>query len=127
MNTALELTSNEFGVDLIEFTVSGVPHGNYFAHHWYIGYDGNTLDAETVKQAIDKHLKILNDDYRVERSAALRDVIVDLIPNDIFIEWMKKNGKFGAQTKFPRVLKNEKLLDWKQFVKQSLTTNSQIS
>jgi len=127
MNTALELTSNEFGVDLIEFTVSGVPHGNYFAHHWYIGYDGNALDADTVKQAIDKHLKVLNDDYRVERSAALRDVIVDLIPNDIFIEWMKKNGKFGAQTKFPRVLKNEKLLDWKQFVKQSLTTNSQIS
>jgi hypothetical protein len=29
---------------------------------------------------------------------------------------MKKNGKIGAQTKFPRVLKNEKYDDWKSFV-----------
>ena len=117
MNRALELTSNDFGVDLIEFTVSGIPHVNgYFAHHWYVGYDGNILDAETVKNSLDTHLKVLNDDYRVERSAALKDIYVDLIPNNVFIEWMRKNGKFSAQTKFPRVMKNEKLEDWKQFV-----------
>lgn len=117
MNHALELTSNDLGVDLIEFTVSGVPHANgYFAHHWYIGYDGNVLDAEKVKTTLDNHLKVLNDDYRVERTAALRDIYVDLIPNNVFISWMKKNGKIGAQTKFPRVLKNEKYDDWKSFV-----------
>ncbi|MFM9944614.1 MAG: GH3 auxin-responsive promoter family protein [Bacteroidia bacterium] len=119
MNKALELTSNDFGVDLIEFTVSGVPHPDgYFAHHWYIGYDGNSLEPETVKNAVDKHLKILNDDYRVERTAALRDIYVDLIPNDIFIKWMEKTGHLGAQNKFPRVMKNEKLEDWKNFVSQ---------
>lgn len=120
MNRALELTSNDVGVELIEFTVTGVPHPNgFFGHHWYIGYDGDSLDPEKVKQSLDHHLKILNDDYRVERSAALKDIFVDLIPNDVFIEWMKKHGKLGSQNKFPRVLKNEKLDDWKQFVEHS--------
>lgn len=50
MNRALELTSDDLGVSLIEFTVTGIPHPDgYFAHQWYIGYDGNSLDAEVVK------------------------------------------------------------------------------
>lgn len=119
MNRALELTSNDFGVDLIEFTVTGIPHPDgYFAHHWYVGYDGTNLDGEEIKNSIDNHLKILNDDYRIERTAALRDIYVDLIPNAVFIEWMRKNGKLGAQNKFPRVMKNEKLEDWKHFVEK---------
>ncbi len=120
MNRALELTSDDLGVSLIEFTVTGIPHPDgYFAHQWYIGYDGNSLDAEVVKNTIDSHLKILNDDYRIERTAALRDIYVDLIPNDLFIAWMEKTGHFNAQTKFPRVLKNEKLADWKAFISQT--------
>ena len=127
MNKALELTSNEFGVDLQEFTVSGVPHvDGYFAHHWYIGYDGSSLDSGAIKQSIDNHLKVLNDDYRVERTAALRDIFVDLIPNDLFIEWMRKHGKLGAQNKFPRVMKNEKLEDWKEFVTQSMAKSRSL-
>jgi len=120
MNRALELTGSELGLDLIEFTVSGIPHTNgLFAHQWYIGYDGNSLDSELVKTKIDNHLKALNDDYRVERTAALKDIYVELIPNDIFIDWMKKSGHLSAQTKFPRVMKNEKLEEWKKFVKQA--------
>jgi len=117
MNRALELTSNELGVDLIEFTVSGVPNSEgYFAHHWFVGYDGEALNPDEVKRKIDDHLKVLNDDYRVERTAALKAIYLDLIPNDVFIQWMNKQGKLGAQNKFPRVMKNEKLEDWKQFV-----------
>ena len=120
MNRALELTSDDLGVSLIEFTVTGIPHPDgYFAHQWYIGYDGNSLEAEVVKNTIDSHLKILNDDYRTERTAALRDIYVNLIPNDLFIAWMEKTGHFNAQTKFPRVLKNEKLADWKAFISQT--------
>ncbi len=123
MNHALELTNQELGSDLIEFTVSGIPHPDgYFAHHWYIGYDGNALDSLAVKNTLDKHLKMLNDDYRVERSAALRDIFVDLVPNHLFIAWMEKNGHLGAQNKFPRVMKNEKLADWKSFVGQNSTS-----
>lgn len=117
MNDALELASNELGENLIEYTVSGMPHNDgFFAHQWYIGYDGDTLNPETVKNLIDKNLKKLNDDYRVERTAALKDIFVELIPNSFFIEWMKNYGKIGAQTKFPRVLNELKLESWKNFL-----------
>ncbi len=119
MNRAIELTSNDLSVIFSEYTVAGIPHqSGYFAHQWYIGYDGHALDSEQVKQKLDFHLKQLNDDYRIERTAALRDIYVQLIPNNLFIEWMEKNGKFNAQTKFPRVLKNEKLEDWTNFMAQ---------
>lgn len=122
MNRGLELTGGDLGVDLIEFTVTGIPHPDgYFAHQWYIGYDGNTLDPAVVKNTLDAHLKVLNDDYKVERTAALRDIYVELIPNHLFLDWMKKEGKMGAQNKFPRVMKNEKLEDWKQFVITNLS------
>jgi hypothetical protein len=35
---------------------------------------------------------------------------------------MEKNGHLGAQNKFPRVMKNEKLADWKSFVGQNSTS-----
>jgi hypothetical protein len=117
MNQALQLTSNELGVELIEYTVSGIPHPDgYFAHHWYIGYDGNILEKNLVKNTLDKHLKILNDDYRLERTAALKDIYVDLIPNHLFINWMEEVGSFNAQSKFPRVMKGDKLTSWKHFI-----------
>ncbi len=119
MNRAIELTSDELMVNFSEYTVTGIPHqSGYFAHQWYIGYDGNALDHESVKEKLDFHLKQLNDDYRIERTAALRDIYVQLIPNTLFIDWMGKNGNFNAQTKFPRVLKKEKLEDWTSFVAQ---------
>ena len=125
MNDALELTSNELGENLIEYTVTGIPHSErYFAHYWYIGYDGNTLNPEIVKQILDKNLKKLNDDYRVERTAALKEIFVELVPNNFFIEWMKNYGKIGAQTKFPRVLNEQKLDSWKKFIKSQSSKNT---
>ncbi|MCB9252204.1 MAG: GH3 auxin-responsive promoter family protein [Flavobacteriales bacterium] len=120
MNKGLELTGDELGVQLIEYTVAGIPHKDgLFAHQWYIGYDAHNLDPELVKTTLDKHLKVLNDDYRVERSAALKDIYVELIPNETFISWLKSQGKFGSQNKFPRVLKNEKLESWKNHLQTS--------
>jgi hypothetical protein len=44
---------------------------------------------------------VLNDDYRVERSAALKDVEVTVLPTEVFYQWMRKKGKEGGQNKFP--------------------------
>ena len=61
----------------------------------------------------------LNDDYKVERSAALKDVKVELIPNNLFYGWMRSKGKEGGQNKFPRVLNKEQLTDWLKFLKEN--------
>jgi hypothetical protein len=115
MNKAIEMVSDEMNIRINEFTVSGIKHGSMFAHKWYIGSD-DVFDKEELKNNIDNKLKILNDDYRVERTSALKEVIVEVIPHRIFISWLEKKGKVGSQYKFPRVLKNHIQEEWIQFV-----------
>jgi len=58
----------------------------------------------------------LNDDYKVERSSALSEVKLRVIPTSTFYQWMESNGKIGSQNKFPRVLKKQKAQHWKEFL-----------
>lgn len=117
MTKAIELVSNDFNITIPEFTVAGIPFGNLFAHHWFVGAD-EQVDPKKLKEKIDEHLKVLNDDYAVERSAALKEVIVDVLPVRTFYDYMESKGKVGGQNKFPRVMKNAQLADWKSFLQQ---------
>jgi hypothetical protein len=118
MNKAIELVSNDFNITIPEFTVAGIPHESLFAHHWFIGTDGK-VDSKALKEKIDQHLKELNDDYAVERSAALKEIYVDVLPLRTFYDWMESKGKVGGQNKFPRVMKNAQLDDWKNFLQRN--------
>jgi hypothetical protein len=122
MNKAIELVSNELNIAVKEFTVAGIPHGSLFAHHWYVGTD-DKVDKKVLKERIDAQLKILNDDYAVERSAALQEVHVDVLPVKTFYDWMESKGKVGGQNKFPRVIKNVQLEDWKSFLENRANGN----
>jgi hypothetical protein len=115
MNKAIELVSNEMNIDIKEFTVAGIPYGSLFAHHWYVGTD-DKVDKLLLKERLDYHLKVLNDDYAVERSAALKEVFVDAYPVKKFYSWMESKGKVGGQNKFPRVMKSAQLEDWTKFL-----------
>ena len=117
MNKAIELVSNELNLDIKEFTVAGVPYQNLFAHHWYVGTD-DKVDKKVLKERIDFHLKELNDDYAVERSAALKEVFVDALPLHKFYDWMESKGKVGGQNKFPRVMKAAQHEEWKKYISQ---------
>jgi hypothetical protein len=117
MTKAVELVSNDFNITIPEFTVAGIPFGNLFAHHWFVGAD-EKVDPKKLKEKIDEHLKVLNDDYAVERSAALKEVIVEVLPVKTFYDYMESKGKVGGQNKFPRVMKNAQLADWKSFLQQ---------
>jgi len=115
MNKAIELVANDLNINIKEFTVAGIPHGTLFAHHWFIGTD-DKVDKKIVRDKLDAHLKILNDDYAVERSAALKDVSVDVLPVTVFYDWMEFKGKVGGQNKFPRVMKRAQLDEWQSFL-----------
>lgn len=116
MNKAIELVADDLNIAIQEFTVAGIPHDSLFAHHWFIGTDDNP-DPKVVREKLDYHLKVLNDDYAVERSAALKDVYVDVLPVNTFYKWMESKGKVGGQNKFPRVMKKTQLEDWQSFLK----------
>lgn len=121
MNKAIELVSDELNIDVKEFTVAGVPHGTLFAHHWFIGTN-DEVDVRELRDKLDHRLKELNDDYAVERSAALKEVKVDVFPVKVFYEWMESKGKAGGQNKFPRVLKKAQLDEWMNFLEANKTS-----
>lgn len=98
-----------------EFTVAGEPYKNFFAHHWFIACS-DRVDAQLLKTTIDTALKELNDDYAVERKSALKEILVTVLPEQTFMQFMESKGKVGGQHKFPRVLKGQMLEDWKKFI-----------
>jgi hypothetical protein len=115
MNKAVELVAEELNTSFTEFTVLGIPEGNLFAHHWFLGTEDD-LDTGILKTMIDGKLEELNDDYGVERKHALKEVYVSVLPPAKFYDWMRAQGKEGGQNKFPRVLKGEKASSWLQFI-----------
>ncbi|NCX96269.1 MAG: GH3 auxin-responsive promoter [Chitinophagia bacterium] len=125
MNKALQITANKLGASLREYTVVGFAEENRFAHRWYIGTDDNNVDAESIKQLLDKTLCTLNDDYQVERTSALKDIYVELIPGNTFMDYLKEQGKYGAMNKFPRVLRGKQAEDWESYVKSKIYVNAQ--
>jgi hypothetical protein len=117
MSKAISLTANELKITINEFIVAGIPHGTLFAHHWYIG-SNIYIEPEALRTKIDEHLKEINDDYRVERASALKDVIVTVLPDGAFIEFLASKGKLGSANKFPRVMKGKQLEEWQAFIKK---------
>jgi hypothetical protein len=117
MTRAVEKVSEQLNISIPEFTVAGIRHDGLFAHHWYLGSD-DKANAEQVRVLLDETLKELNDDYAVERKAALKEVFVDVLPLDVFYGFMKSQGKEGGQNKFPRVLKDKQLENWHSFLQQ---------
>jgi hypothetical protein len=72
-----------------------------------------------VANKIDATLRMLNDDYDVERKHALKAVRVNILPEKTFMDFMEQKGKVGGQHKFPRVLKGAMLEEWTAFLKKN--------
>ncbi|XOV91112.1 MAG: GH3 auxin-responsive promoter family protein [Bacteroidota bacterium] len=125
MSKAVELVSKDLNLDIREFTVIGESHASLFAHSWFIGTD-DPVDKAVFKEKLDTYLKELNDDYAVERSHALKELNINILPSHLFYDWMKDQGREGGQNKFPRVLKKEKAHLWREFL-QKQQVNDPIS
>jgi hypothetical protein len=116
MNQAVLLAAEEFEVSVPEFCVAGEIDDKVFRHKWFIGCD-LPLDSELFKEKLDAALKQLNDDYAVERRSALKEMLLEVLPVDLFYDFMRSMGKEGGQNKFPRVMKKEQLELWENFIK----------
>ena len=119
MNKAIHLVEKELNIQIKEFTVTGFSQSTEFHHKWYIGSHTH-LPEEVIKSALDEKLKELNDDYRVERTYALKHIDLMVVPPDYFYDWMKLIGKEGGQNKFPRVLKGKRFKQWESFLDNQL-------
>lgn len=115
MNQAIEEANNHFNISIPEYTVTGFPYKNYFAHKWYIATDDN-VDPCGLLTFIDDTLKKINDDYATERTSALTDIFIEILPEEKFLKFMELRGKLGSQNKFPRVMKGNMLESWDKFL-----------
>jgi hypothetical protein len=115
MNRAIQVAAEKLNISIPEFTVTGVPSGSFFAHHWYVATN-DLVDPGELGKLIDDTLKELNDDYAVERKAALKEVKLDVLSEKRFLDFMQSQGKVGGQHKFPRVLKGTMLEKWQAFL-----------
>jgi hypothetical protein len=118
MNKAVETVSNAFNISIPEYTVTGVPHGNFFGHKWYIACN-DTINENELATAIDQFLCTINDDYATERKSALQDVSVTVLKEEVLMKFMESQGKLGGQHKFPRVLKGKQLDAFETFIRNT--------
>lgn len=115
LSRAVEMLENELNIEVREFTVAGIKHNGLFAHKWFLACD-DKINPELAMNKLDGYLKTLNDDYRVERIEAIKEVFIDVLPSKVFSNWMKMKGKEGGANKFPRVLKNSLYNEWEDYV-----------
>lgn len=115
MSHAIVYVSDAMNFICKEFTVYAEKQGDSYVHVWNIGCDV-PMDEVKLAKLLDDKLRELNDDYDTERKFALGNVVVNLMPNDVFYEFLSKRGKTGGQVKFPRVMNGELLQQWKEMI-----------
>lgn len=116
MTQAITRVAEQTGLHFPEFGVAGIPHEGKFAHHWYVACNETGADPAKLQELLDAELKVLNDDYGVERQHGLPYMFVTVLPGQVFLDYLASLGKAGGQSKFPRVLKGKVLESWRGFL-----------
>jgi len=114
MNFAIEKAQEIFDIQIPEFTVAALRHGEYFKHKWYVSCD-KSIDKQLLIKKLDEALCEANDDYRTERQHFL-DVDIEILSNAAFYAWLEKEGRSFGQSKFPRVMKSSQIQEWENFI-----------
>lgn len=115
MNRVIQEANDAFNINIKEYTVAGTPCANFFAHKWYIG-SNDKIDKNKLGAFIDNRLKEINDDYATERTSALKEVNIEILHEQDFLNFMKLKGKLGSQHKFPRVMKGKLFEEWNNYL-----------
>ncbi len=116
MIKAMKQLEKEYGADIPEFMVSAVRKGEDYIHSWYLGCMEKPGAAEKeIARRLDEILKEENKNYKVARSKALKDVMVNLVSAQLFYDWTEAMEKKGGQTKVPKVMKEEQFAEWEEF------------
>lgn len=120
MNKAIQQLEKDYNIAIPEYTVAAIRPYDEYIHHWYLGVDGDfsMLNSEEVAAKLDSYLQEANKNYAVARSKALHGVKVSIVPLDVFFKWNESEKTKGGQVKMPKVMKEEKFLDFKKFSKE---------
>ncbi len=118
MNKGIQYIQETMGIRIPEYTVSVVKSGSHYAHKWYLGCDQD-IDKNRVIQLLDAHLAEINDDYSAERGSMLQAPQVEILPSNLFHNYLVSTGKSSGQSKFPRVLKGGQVAAWDNYLQKN--------
>ena len=122
---ALLGVANQEGVDITEFTVApqvtpkeGLPY-----HEWFVEFgDNKPKDIATFAKKVDEALQGKNVYYKdLITGAVLKPLVINELPKNAFIDYMRSQGKLGGQNKVPRLANDRKIAD--SLVEMIITTS----
>lgn len=117
MDEAIVKTEEALGVNIREYTVNAVVEDGKPSHKWYIATN-DEVSKNLLDETLDNNLRLVNDDYGVERDYLL-GYDTEIISPQIVLDYQHKIGKVGGQAKFPRVMKKHMWEEWEEFVKNN--------
>lgn len=119
MNAAIKELSEYLNVKIEEFSVSAMSVGDgKYMHQWVLGSDKPFPESKAAAQ-LDTIIKRINKAYAMARTKALQSMEVKQISKDTFYSWLEKDKKKGGQTKTPKVLPEERMSAFLDFIKET--------
>jgi hypothetical protein len=82
-------------------------------HQWIIEFAKKPADPEAFAGILDRKLQELNSDYEAKRfkNITLQPLELIVARENLFNDWLKKNGKLGGQHKVPRLSNSREIIE----------------
>jgi len=122
----LDVLVRDYTVAPIFFSDDGTGKGG---HEWLIEFDEVPTDLALFEKTLDEQLQAVNSDYAAKRykDMALKQLIINQVPQGTFNGWLKSKGKYGGQNKVPRLANTRKHLEEIQMYLKSEKLGSPLS
>lgn len=112
---ALAETCAATGASVLEYTVAPVYFKNSGkgSHEWLIEFQKEPPDLQQFTKLLDKNLQQINSDYEAKRyrNLALEPLQLQPLPPGTFHKWLKTKGRYGGQSKVPRLSNERKYVE----------------
>ncbi|WP_372746793.1 GH3 auxin-responsive promoter family protein [Lutibacter sp.] len=104
---ALKQACVKTGAEVSEFTVAPIfmTENKTGGHEWLIEFKRLPKNINYFTELLDNALKANNSDYEAKRynNLTLAMPKINIARNELFYDWLKKQGKLGGQHKIPRL------------------------
>ncbi len=82
-------------------------------HEWLIEFEKAPDSLPKFAQLLDKNLQAINSDYEAKRykNMALSLPLIHQLPAGTFHNWLRSKGRYGGQSKVPRLANERKYLE----------------
>ncbi|MEL6864515.1 MAG: GH3 auxin-responsive promoter family protein [Bacteroidota bacterium] len=100
---------------VLEYTVAPI----YFegsgkgGHEWLVEFEKAPDNLQVFNQLLDQNLQKINSDYEAKRykDMAMEQLQLHPIPNGTFHNWLRSKGRYGNQSKVPRLANDRRYVE----------------